>query len=248
MDIKWMLPIIASALLLNACFFTQATPAQQSSSVQVRGSMSQSQGNQDYNESQEASLSANVQQSTVYVEGQPSYQAEYEDAQQVVVYYDDDAQFEPVPTSAHIGVAGVGMNTHIVTPEETVYMSTSGPNTQITVVEHNSGSGYVQDSNAYAQSYPARVMSSTEFSRFLDSVESEFNDSSKLDLVQEQTAHSPFTSAQVAKILRVFSFDNTRVQAAISLYPNVVDPQNWHTVYNEFEFDANKDEVRRSIR
>lgn len=54
-----------------------------------------------------------------------------------------------------------------------------------------------------------------------------------------------FTAAQVVRMLNTFDFPDNQVEAAVFLHPHVVDPEQWHLVYDTFDFPSHRDEVRR---
>jgi hypothetical protein len=56
-----------------------------------------------------------------------------------------------------------------------------------------------------------------------------------------------FTSAQVGLLLDAFAFDSDKVEAAARLYPQVVDPQQFWTVYDALTFSSSKEALRSRI-
>ena len=56
-----------------------------------------------------------------------------------------------------------------------------------------------------------------------------------------------FMCSDVVEILDAFDFDDEKVDAAIKMYPNTIDKNNWYTVYASFDFDSSKQKVRQAV-
>jgi hypothetical protein len=69
----------------------------------------------------------------------------------------------------------------------------------------------------------------------------------KVAVLRTAVAENWFTTEQVVELLPLFAFSDDRVEAAAVLYPKVLDPENWFRVYGGFDFDSDKDELRRRL-
>jgi hypothetical protein len=89
-----------------------------------------------------------------------------------------------------------------------------------------------------------QTMPDESFSKFLQALRRETFDDEKLEFLAPVAHQSYFSSEQVRQILDKFLFDNNREEAAIILYPKVVDPVNWFVIYDTFTFSSNVNEIR----
>ncbi len=69
----------------------------------------------------------------------------------------------------------------------------------------------------------------------------------KLDILREAVRSHRFNVDQVIELLPMFTFSDERVDAAVMLHPVVVDPEVWFRVYDHFDFDSDKEEVRKRL-
>ncbi len=60
-------------------------------------------------------------------------------------------------------------------------------------------------------------------------------------------APSGFSVDQVLRLLESFDFGGDKVEAAAMLHPQVVDPERWYLVYGAFDFDTDKEALRRQV-
>jgi hypothetical protein len=91
------------------------------------------------------------------------------------------------------------------------------------------------------------ALDTASFSNFLRRLRREGFDDDKLEFLAEFGRNGYFTSAQVAQIVDLMTFSEGEEQAAILLYPRVVDPENWYVVYDALTFTSSEDEVRRAL-
>jgi hypothetical protein len=48
--------------------------------------------------------------------------------------------------------------------------------------------------------------------------------------------------------MKEFSFDSDRVEAAVHLYPLIIDPENFFIVLEAFTFDHDRQAVRKRLK
>lgn len=69
----------------------------------------------------------------------------------------------------------------------------------------------------------------------------------KLATLRSASRDRWFTCAQVITLMGEFSFGKDQVEAAAMLHPNVVDPNNWFSVYAALTFDKDRRDLRRRV-
>ena len=89
-----------------------------------------------------------------------------------------------------------------------------------------------------------------EFSDILASINKESFDNSKLALakVAGAGARGRITSRQVAEMLKVFSFDDRKLECAKQAIDWVIDPNEFHVVYAAFTFDNSKNQLSQFLQ
>ena len=110
--------------------------------------------------------------------------------------------------------------------------------------------GYHPDSApdpGYGSAYPVNILSDSELQSLAEAVNRESFGNGKLGILKEAARYSYFSTDQVVTLLRAFDFDNERVNAAISLFPRVVDAGQWYKVYEVFDFSTSKEKVRSAV-
>lgn len=69
----------------------------------------------------------------------------------------------------------------------------------------------------------------------------------RLKLLNDARKRHYFTTEQVRRVMSVFQFGGEKVKAAASLYPRVVDKQNFFKVYTDLEFEDDRKTLRKQI-
>ncbi len=94
----------------------------------------------------------------------------------------------------------------------------------------------------------ATGMNKAEFDRMLQSISREWLESNKIKSVTQVTKTNRFTTDQVKELMRLFTFENYRLEVAKLAYINTVDKWNYSEVNTLFSFQASKIELDRYIR
>lgn len=94
----------------------------------------------------------------------------------------------------------------------------------------------------------ATGMNKAEFDRMLQSISREWLESNKIKSVTQVTKTNRFTTDQVKELMRLFTFENYRLEVAKLAYINTVDKWNYSEVNTLFSFQASKTELDRYIR
>lgn len=89
------------------------------------------------------------------------------------------------------------------------------------------------------------TMSDETFARFIQALKDSWPH--QIEFLSQPARDGYFTAEQVRQIIEVFSFPKQQEDAAVVLYPSVVDKANWFVVYEAFSFNSSIDAVRRRI-
>lgn len=73
-------------------------------------------------------------------------------------------------------------------------------------------------------------------------------DSGRAGMLLTATQHNHFTADQATELLRTFDFDSNRVEAACSLAPRVLDPENATRIAVAFDFDRHRNDALACFR
>ncbi len=92
------------------------------------------------------------------------------------------------------------------------------------------------------------VMDDYSFRTALQQISSQSFESNRLQVSQQIAMSNPLSSAQVANIMQLFSFESTRLEFARFAYGYVVDPQRYFMVNNAFAFSSSVDDLNRFLR
>ncbi len=97
------------------------------------------------------------------------------------------------------------------------------------------------------RSYSPQAMSDDEFGRIRAALQRQWWDDARQRLLLDVARDRMFSTRQVAQVMALFTFGDAKVEAAATLYPQVVDPQEFYAVYDSLTFGSEKDELRRRI-
>lgn len=85
------------------------------------------------------------------------------------------------------------------------------------------------------------------FSMMIQQISSQPFEDNRLQVAQQIVMSNRVTSAQVTDIMRLFSFESTRLQFAKFAYGYVIDPNSFFMVNNAFSFSSSVDDLHRFI-
>lgn len=91
-------------------------------------------------------------------------------------------------------------------------------------------------------------MSSIDFESLKKAIKAELFSDDQVAALKDAAAKNYFRSEQVARLLDLFQFDDSRIEAALICYPKVLDLEDFNVVYSHLNFDSSKDELREKIR
>ena len=91
------------------------------------------------------------------------------------------------------------------------------------------------------------AMSPASFMQLKSSLASKNFDSSRLEIVNQALSYNFFTSAQVADLARMFSFESSRLEFAKHAFAKTIDKQNYFVVNDTFTFASSIQELNQFI-
>jgi len=103
--------------------------------------------------------------------------------------------------------------------------------------------------NGWAPPAPpmSMCMSHMEFMQLKNSIANKSFESSKLQVAKQALVYNNFSSAQVADLMSVFSFESTRLDFAKCAYGKVIDKQNFYLVNDAFSFESSIQDLNQYI-
>jgi hypothetical protein len=100
-----------------------------------------------------------------------------------------------------------------------------------------------------APASPARpaAMSPGSFGQLIEAIKDASFDKDKVEVARQAAGANWFTSNQVAGVMGVIDFDDSRVEAAVAMWSHIVDPENSFVVFKKLDFDSSKDKLRKRV-
>lgn len=93
-----------------------------------------------------------------------------------------------------------------------------------------------------------RPVSQEELAEIIRTLQAEGFDDSRQALARQIIgSRGGFRSSQIREILRVFAFDEAKVEVAKLAYDYTLDPGNYHVVYDALAFSSSKETLARHI-
>lgn len=88
-------------------------------------------------------------------------------------------------------------------------------------------------------------MGNDEFGRLKTSIQGASFESTKSNIAKQGMLNNDLSIDQIAEILRLFSFESTKLEIAKYAYNYTCDKNEFYQLANEFTFDSNKNEITR---
>lgn len=86
------------------------------------------------------------------------------------------------------------------------------------------------------------------FSKLYNKVKQASFNNNKFDLIEVASLGCYYSCAQVARIMKIFPFDDEQLKALKMMAPHIVDLQNTGLIYKVFCFDSEKEKAEEIIR
>ncbi len=112
---------------------------------------------------------------------------------------------------------------------------------------------YYENDETQLYNYPAvtynysPVISAGSFSALMSTISSSSFDSSKQNLAKQAIASNWFTSAQICEMLKLFTFESSKLAVAKAAYEKAIDKSNYFMVNNVFTFESSIEELSAYI-
>ena len=92
------------------------------------------------------------------------------------------------------------------------------------------------------------AITANDFNKLMFSLRNQAFDKDKYLCLENAMPGRHFSTDQATQLLKHFNFDNDRIRAAVLLYPQVIDQNNYHQVLSTFAFETSKKVVMEKIK
>lgn len=89
------------------------------------------------------------------------------------------------------------------------------------------------------------AMDHFQFADVMQVIRNQHFDNSRRNVARQIISQHWFTSAQIAQMLQLFSFDSSRLEVAKFAYTHVVDPNRYYMTFDAFTFSSSVNELTR---
>ena len=86
------------------------------------------------------------------------------------------------------------------------------------------------------------------FSKLYNKIKKTNFDDNKFDLIEVASLGCYYSCAQVVRIMKIFSFDDSKMKVLSMMAPRIVDLQNATDIYRIFTFDSDKEKAVNILR
>ena len=86
------------------------------------------------------------------------------------------------------------------------------------------------------------------FSKLYNKIKKTSFDDNKFDLIEVASLGCYYSCAQVVRIMKIFSFDDSKMKVLSMMAPRIVDLQNAIIIYQQFNFESEKQKVGEILR
>lgn len=94
----------------------------------------------------------------------------------------------------------------------------------------------------------SRAINDRDFDLVIRSMSKEWYENNKMESARHIIATNYFTSEQVGQMIRLFNFENNKLELAKLAYNKTIDPRNYQQVFGELNFSSSKAELSRYIQ
>ncbi len=91
------------------------------------------------------------------------------------------------------------------------------------------------------------VISQRAFGQLMKMIKNNAFDKERLAYIAEAARDNAFTVRHTVKLMKAMSFESTRIEVAVVLYPVIVDMDNWFQVYKAFTFDSSRRKLQKRL-
>lgn len=161
----------------------------------------------------------------------------------------------PVPSSTNNGSASININVSPVGSNIQIQngISSTSQNTTYTtsIVSTTISSASASNGSNPSLNQPSAIKCSvneTEFEGIKKNITSKSFEDSKITIAKQICNAKCLTSRQIRDIMKLFSFEQTRLDFAKYAYKKVADKENYYVVNDAFQFESSIDELNDSIK
>jgi hypothetical protein len=148
---------------------------------------------------------------------------------------------------AVIGMEGTGTSSTTTTTSHSTTVSSSSTSSSPNY-DHQPAPDHVVYVDGYSGNIGCPVpMSKGDFQSFKSSVESKSFEDSKLTIAKQVLNNNCLTSSQVREVMKLFSFEETRLDFAKYAYGHTYDINNYYKVNDAFTFESSIDDLNTYI-
>jgi hypothetical protein len=179
----------------------------------------------------------------------------YPAGQSIIPYHDDEWIYHPPAPTSSTQPGNTPLNQTVTT---TTVISGSGTQPQQGGVVINIGvpnsqptqttitSTTISSSNPGANTVPC-LLSDNRFAELKKSISSKNFDNSRLEIAKQAAITKCLKSSQIRDIMKLFSFENTRLEFAKFAYNKTIDKENYFLVNDAFQFESTVSELNEYI-
>jgi Domain of unknown function (DUF4476) len=91
------------------------------------------------------------------------------------------------------------------------------------------------------------AMPGNDFLALMGTIQGLSFESTKQQALNAALTQHYFSASQVAQMLNAFDFESTKLAVAKQAYPRTVDPQNYHMLFRNFDFDSSVSDLNQFI-
>lgn len=180
---------------------------------------------------------------------------EYPAGQSIVPYHDDEWIYHPPAPTSSTQPGNTPLNQTITTttvisgggtPSQQggVIINIGLPNAQPTQTTITSTT--VSNNNTTVNAAPCSL-SDARFAELKKSISSKNFDNSRLEIAKQAANTKCLKSSQVRDIMKLFSFEETRLEFAKFAYKKTIDKENYFLVNDAFQFETSVSELNEYI-
>lgn len=92
------------------------------------------------------------------------------------------------------------------------------------------------------------AMTAEVYKRKYEEVKAKSFDDEKLERIKEAFEFENFTTAQVIGLMKLFSFDDKKIETAMYAYPKTIDVEEYYKTYDQLSFPSSKSKLKEWVK
>jgi len=92
------------------------------------------------------------------------------------------------------------------------------------------------------------AMDMRSFDMLKDALRRENFENSRLAIAKQSVERNAFSAQQVKEMVKLFAFENNKLELAKAAYANTIDKKNYFVIYEAFSFSRSKEELAEYVR